>query len=226
MKEPKLFIVATPIGNLGDMSIRAKEILSSVDTILAEDTRNSGLLLKHFGIEGKMESFHAHNEHKVLPSLIKRLKGGETFALISDAGTPAISDPGYLLIREVVKENISYTIIPGASAFVAALLLSGFPCEKFIYEGFIPHKKGRVTFLENFLEENRTVVFYESPHRIVKCLEQMLDILGPEREVAIAREITKKFEEVIRGTLLEMVEVFKEKSIKGEFVIIVKGAEK
>lgn len=224
MENRALYFVATPIGNLSDMSDRAKEILSSVDTILAEDTRNSGLLLKHFEISGKMESFHAHNEHKVLGRIIDRLKEGETFAIISDAGTPAISDPGFLLLREAVKENIDFTIIPGPAAFLAALLLSGFPSDKFIYEGFIPHKKGRQTFIESWKEEKRTVVFYESPHRIVKCLDQMKELLGADREVAVVREITKKFEETVRGTLEEVSEIFKTKTIKGEFVVVLKGA--
>jgi 16S rRNA (cytidine1402-2'-O)-methyltransferase len=225
MIEFGLYIVATPIGNLSDISLRAIETLKMVDIILAEDTRNSGILLKHHGIETKMESFHAHNEHKILPRIIERLKSGETFALISDAGTPAISDPGYLLIRAVVEENLQFTIIPGANAFSSALLLSGFPSDKFIYEGFIPHKKGRQSFIEAWKEEKRTVVFYESPHRIVKCLEQMKEFLGPDREVAVVREITKKFEETIRGTLAEVSDIFQTKTIKGEFVVVLKGID-
>ncbi len=223
MENHSLYFVATPIGNLSDMSDRAKEVLASVDIVLAEDTRNSGILLKYFDISAKMESFHAHNEHKILGRIIDRIKEGETFALISDAGTPAISDPGYLLLREAVKEDIKFTIIPGAAAFLAALLLSGFPSDKFIYEGFIPHKKGRQTFIEAWKEERRTVVFYESPHRIVKCLEQMKEFLGPDREVAVVREITKKFEETIRGTLEEVSDIFQTKTVKGEFVVVLKG---
>ncbi len=225
MEYYSLYFVGTPIGNLSDMSERAKEILSSVDIILAEDTRNSGLLLKHFDISAKMESFHAHNEHKNLSRIIERIQHGERFALISDAGMPAISDPGYLLLREAVKFNIDFTVIPGPAAFMMALLLSGFPTNKFIYEGFIPHKKGRKSFIESWEEEKRTVVFYESPHRIVKCLEQMKEILGGEREVAVVREITKKFEETLRGSLNEVCELFKTKTIKGEFVVVLKGVE-
>jgi 16S rRNA (cytidine1402-2'-O)-methyltransferase len=226
MSEALLYIVATPIGNLGDFSDRAKEILNSVETVLAEDTRTSGKLMKHFGISTHMEAFHAHNEHKVLQSIVQRLKSGENMALISDAGTPAISDPGYLLIRECVKEEIEFSVIPGPAAFVSALLLSGFPAEKFIYEGFIPHKKGRQSFIEKWKEEKRTVVFYESPHRIQKCLQQMLEILGSEREVAVVREITKKFEETTRGTLNELVDIFETKEIRGEFVVVLKGIDK
>jgi 16S rRNA (cytidine1402-2'-O)-methyltransferase len=223
MSEVQLFIVATPIGNLADISDRAREVLKSVDIILAEDTRNSGILLKHHDIPTRMESFHAHNEHKIVSRIIDRIKSGEKMALISDAGTPGISDPGYLLVNAAANENINYTVIPGPSAFVPALLLSGFPIEKFIYEGFIPHKKGRQTFIENWLEEKRTVVFYESPHRLLKCIDQMKDILGEDRQIAVVREITKKFEEVIRGSILEVSDIFKEKSIKGEFVIVLKG---
>ncbi|QNL21962.1 16S rRNA (cytidine(1402)-2'-O)-methyltransferase [Hyphobacterium sp. CCMP332] len=225
MEKHSLYFIGTPIGNLADMSERAKEVLSSVDIVLAEDTRNSGLLLKHFSISAKMESFHAHNEHKVLEGIIERIQKGETFALISDAGMPAISDPGYLLLRAAVSKAIDFTIIPGPAAFLAALLLSGFPTDKFIYEGFIPHKKGRQTFIEAWKDEKRTVVFYESPHRIVKCLEQMKEFLGPDREVAVVREITKKFEETIRGSLEELCEIFKTKTIKGEFVVVLKGEE-
>ncbi|MEQ8360797.1 MAG: 16S rRNA (cytidine(1402)-2'-O)-methyltransferase [Cytophagales bacterium] len=225
MENHSLYFIGTPIGNLADMSERAKEVLSSVDIVLAEDTRNSGILLKHFNISAKMESFHAHNEHKVLGRIIERIKNGETFALISDAGMPAISDPGYLLLRAAVSEKIDFTIIPGPAAFLAALLLSGFPTDKFIYEGFIPHKKGRQTFIEAWKDKKRTVVFYESPHRIVKCLEQMKEILGAEREVAVVREITKKFEETVRGSLDEVCEIFQTKTIKGEFVVVLKGVE-
>lgn len=218
-----LYIVATPIGNLSDISQRAIDTLNDVDLILAEDTRNSGILLKSISVSTKMESFHAHNEHKQVDRIIERIKNCEKIALISDAGTPGISDPGFMLCRAAVENDIKFTFIPGPSAFLAALILSGFPTERFIYEGFIPHKKGRKTFIENWLEESRTVVFYESPHRIVKCVEQMSEILGRQREVAIVREITKKFEEVIRGTLGEIREELETKIIKGEFVIVVKG---
>lgn len=226
MPEAVLHIVATPIGNLGDFSDRARQVLQSVDTVLAEDTRTSGKLLKHFGINTRMEAFHAHNEHKVLQGISERLKAGEKMALISDAGTPAISDPGYILIRECVKENIAFSVVPGPAAFVSAVLLSGFPADKFIYEGFIPHKKGRQTFIGQWKEEQRTVVFYESPHRIQKCLDQMIEILGPERKVAVVREITKIFEETIRGTLEEVRTIFQDKEIKGEFVVVLKGPDK
>lgn len=223
MEEAVLFVVATPIGNMSDFSFRAVETLRSVDLILAEDTRTSSKLLNNYGISTPMESFHAHNEHKVLEKYAGMLKSGTRIALISDAGMPGVSDPGYLLVSKAAEESIPYTVIPGASAFLNALILSGFPTERFIYEGFIPHKKGRQTFIQNMLEENRTVVFYESPHRILKCLDQMLEILGEEREIAVVREITKKFEEVVRGSLKEVQETFKNKAIKGEFVVVVKG---
>lgn len=225
MKTYPLYFVATPIGNLDDMSDRAKQVLGMVDVVLCEDTRKTGLLLKHYGIESRLQSFHAHNEHKVLDGIIKKIKEGQSFALVSDAGTPAISDPGYLLLREAVREDIEFTVIPGASAFLSALLLSGFPTDRFIYHGFLPHKKGRKTQIEAWREESKTVVFYESPHRLLKCLEQMLEILGPEREIAVVREISKKFEEVIRGSIPEVLSVFNEKSIKGEFVLVLKGNE-
>lgn len=219
----KLYLVPTPIGNLADMTYRAVEILQSVDLILAEDTRTSGYLLKHYQINTPAQSFHAHNEHKKVDNVIKKLKEGVSIAQISDAGTPGISDPGFLLVREALANEIIVDSLPGATAFVPALIKSGFPCERFIYEGFLPHKKGRQTRIENLRDEKRTAVLYESPHRVIKTLEQFQEILGVERKVSVSRELTKKFEETITGDIPEVITYFSNKSIKGEFVIVLEG---
>jgi 16S rRNA (cytidine1402-2'-O)-methyltransferase len=219
----KLYIVPTPIGNLEDMTFRAIRVLKEVDLILAEDTRTSGKLLKHFEIGTHMHSHHMHNEHKTIENLISRLKAGDTMALISDAGTPAISDPGFLLTRACVENGIAVECLPGATAFVPALVLSGLPCEKFVYEGFLPHKKGRETRFKAIAAEERTTVLYESPHRLVKALESIVTFCGPERQVSVSREISKKFEETVRGTAAEVLEHFKTNEPRGEFVVVVEG---
>ena len=219
----KLYIIPTPIGNLEDITLRAIRILKNVDLVLAEDTRVTKKLFFHYKIETLLSSFHTYNEHKVLYSYIKKLKKGQIIALVSDAGTPAISDPGFLLIRECVKEKIEIECLPGPTAFVPALVNSGLPCEKFIFEGFLPVKKGRITRLELLSHEKRTIIFYESPHRIIKTLIQFCKYFGTERRVSVSREISKIFEETKRGTMLEVIQYFEEKKPKGEFVIIVAG---
>lgn len=219
----KLYIVPTPIGNLEDITFRAKRVLSEVDLILAEDTRKTGLLLKHYNIENKMVSHHLHNEHKTVNSIVEKLTSGLNIALVSDAGTPSISDPGFLLVRECVKNNLEVETLPGAVAFIPALVNSGLPSEKFCFEGFLPQKKGRQKRLLQLQDETRTMIFYESPHRLLKALEQFSEIFGNERQAAVSRELTKLFEENVRGTLQELISHFKEKNIKGEIVIIVEG---
>ncbi|MBC8266813.1 MAG: 16S rRNA (cytidine(1402)-2'-O)-methyltransferase [Flavobacteriales bacterium] len=219
----KLYIIPTPIGNLEDMTLRAIRILKEVEIILAEDTRTSKKLLNHFKVETPIFSFHQHNEHKTLKKWIERLEAGECIALISDAGTPGISDPGFLLVRECVKQEIEVECLPGATAFVPALINSGLPCEKFVFEGFLPVKKGRQTRLELLSQENRTMVFYESPHRILKTLTQFCNYFGEERLVSVSREISKLFEETKRGKIKEVLAYFQERKPKGEFVIIVEG---
>jgi len=221
----KLYIVPTPIGNLKDITYRAVEVLKTVNRILAEDTRTSGLLLKHYQIDTPLKSFHAFNEHQKLASVIHELKNGEHLALISDAGTPGISDPGFLLIREVLKEDLDVEVLPGATAFVPALLKSGFPCDRFVFEGFLPHKKGRQTRLKRLSEEDRTIIFYESPHRLIKLLEQLQEYF-PEREVSVSRELTKLHEETVNGPASALSEHFLAKAPKGEIVVILKGKEK
>ena len=223
-EEAKLYLVPTPIGNLADMTFRAVQVLKEVDLILAEDTRTSGVLLKHYEITTVTQSFHAHNEHKRVDQVIDLLHEGKTLALISDAGTPGISDPGFLLTRAALENEIAVESLPGATAFVPALIKSGFPTDRFIYEGFLPHKKGRQSRITSWKEEFRTVVCYESPHRLVKALEQFLELLGPNRRISVSRELTKKFEETKTGTIAEVLAYFKEKSIKGEFVIVIEGA--
>jgi 16S rRNA (cytidine1402-2'-O)-methyltransferase len=220
---PSLTLVPTPIGNLEDITLRALNILKSVDTILAEDTRTSGVLLKHYGIDKKLQSFHIFNEHKALTSLIERLKKGERMALISDAGTPGISDPGFLLVRACVKEGLEIECLPGPTAFVPALVKSGFPSDRFIFEGFIPHKKGRQTWFKTLVEEERTIVCYESPHRLLKTLEQVVEYLGAERLVSVSRELTKLFEETKTGSAAEVLQHFSAKEIKGEIVVVIHG---
>lgn len=215
-----LYLVPTPIGNLGDMTYRSVEVLQSVDRILAEDTRTSGTLLKHYHINTPMESFHSFNEHKKLDQLISRLKDGQTLALITDAGTPGISDPGFLLVREALKEHISLECLPGATAFVPALVQSGFPSDRFFFEGFLPVKKGRQTRIKQLAQEDRTIILYESPHRLLKTLEQLREMLS-DRMVSVSRELTKKFEETVTGSFEEVVNHFAEGTVKGEFVIII-----
>lgn len=218
-----LYIVPTPIGNLADITRRAVDILAEADFILAEDTRTSGILLKHLEISKPMMAYHQHNEHKILPRVIERLRSGETGALVSDAGTPGISDPAFLIIRECLRENIEVICLPGPTAFVPALVCSGLPCERFVFEGFLPHKKGRQTRLNALAEENRTMVFYESPHRLLKTLSQLAEVMGEERQASVSREISKVYEETIRGSLAEILSHFSNNLIKGEFVIVVAG---
>jgi 16S rRNA (cytidine1402-2'-O)-methyltransferase len=221
--KPSLYLVPTPIGNLGDITIRGLEILKSVNTILAEDTRTSGTLLKHYEISKPLQSFHIFNEHKTLASLIKRMQDGEVLALITDAGTPGISDPGFLLVRECLKSGLKIESLPGATAFVPALVNSGFPTDRFVFEGFLPHKKGRQTALKNLAEEERTIILYESPHRLVKTLEQMAEFFGVDRMVSVSRELTKIYEETFTGSLLAVTTHFKSKEVKGEIVMVIDG---
>jgi 16S rRNA (cytidine1402-2'-O)-methyltransferase len=219
----KIYLVPTPIGNLEDMTLRAIRILKEVDFILAEDTRTSGKLLKHFEILTQMHSHHMHNEHKSIEGIIKRLQAGETCALISDAGTPAISDPGFLLTRACIENNIEVECLPGATAFVPALVNSGLPNDKFVFEGFLPVKKGRQTRLLLLSEEKRTLIFYESPHKILKTLADFVTYFGEERQLSVSRELTKMFEETKRGTVKEVLEYYTKKPAKGEIVIVVEG---
>ena len=219
----KLYIVPTPIGNLEDMTFRAIKVLQEVDLILAEDTRTSGKLLKHFEITTPMQSHHMHNEHKMVDRIVDRLKSGESIALISDAGTPAISDPGFLLTRTCIENDIEVDCLPGATAFVPALVNSGFPNDKFIFEGFLPIKKGRQTRLQLLAEETRTMIFYESPHKLIKTLTQFAEYFGEDRKVSVSRELTKLYEETIRGTVKDLLTHFSKKTPKGEFVIVVEG---
>jgi 16S rRNA (cytidine1402-2'-O)-methyltransferase len=222
-KKTALYLVPTPIGNLADITLRALEVLKSVDVILAEDTRTTGFLLKHYAISKPLQSFHNFNEHKVLNGLMDRLRKGEVMALVSDAGTPGISDPGFLMARACVEAGINIECLPGATAFVPALVKSGLPSDRFAFEGFLPHKKGRQTMLKNLTKEDRTMIFYESPHRLTKALEQFIEFFGPERKASVSRELTKKFEETVNGTLSEILRHFKTRDVKGEIVIIVQG---
>ena len=219
----KLYIVPTPIGNLKDITFRAIEVLKEVDIILAEDTRTSGKLLKHFVISTPMQSHHMHNEHKTVESLVQKLKAGTTIALISDAGTPAISDPGFLLTRACIENNIEVECLPGATAFVPALVNSGLPNDKFVFEGFLPVKKGRQTRLLFLAEETRTIIFYESPHELIKTLTNFCEYFGEDRPVSVSRELTKLYEETIRGSAKEVLEYYTNKPPKGEIVICVGG---
>ncbi len=218
-----LYLVPTPIGNLEDMTYRAVRILREADLILAEDTRTSAPLLKHFGVEKKMFAHHQHNEHKAVAEIIRFLKEGQTIALISDAGTPAISDPGFLLVREAIKEGLEVQCLPGATAFVPALVNSGLPNDRFCFEGFLPVKKGRQTRLKQLATETRTMIFYESPHRILKTIEELIQYFGEDRQASISRELSKIYEENVRGTLSELKLHFENKTIKGEFVFCVAG---
>ncbi|MDA9555512.1 16S rRNA (cytidine(1402)-2'-O)-methyltransferase [Pelobium sp.] len=220
----KLYLVPTPIGNLDDITFRALKVLKMVDLILAEDTRTSAPLLKHFDIDKKVFAHHQHNEHKAVTEIIKFLKEGQNIALISDAGTPAISDPGFLLVREVLKNDIPVECLPGATAFVPALVNSGLPNDRFTFEGFLPVKKGRQTRLKELIYEPRTMIFYESPHRLLKTLEEFIEYFGGERQASISRELTKMFEENVRGTLSEIKTHFEQNILKGEFVIVVSGS--
>lgn len=219
-----LYLVPTPIGNLEDITLRALRILKEVDVILAEDTRKSGFLLKHYEISKPLQSHHTHNEHKTLQRIIEQLQNGAKMALVTDAGTPGISDPGFLLVRECRKVGIEVESLPGATAFVPALVNSGIPCDKFCFEGFLPQKKGRKTRLEFLQNETRTMVFYESPFRLVKTLEQFVAFFGAERQAAVSRELTKMHEENVQGTLAELLEHFKAKKVKGEIVMVVAGS--
>lgn len=219
----KLFLVPTPVGNLNDMTFRAIEVLKNVDLILAEDTRTSGKLLKHFEINTQMHSHHMHNEHKTIENIIARIKSGQTIALISDAGTPAISDPGFLLARTCVENNIEVDCLPGATAFVPALVNSGLPCDKFIFEGFLPDKKGRQTRFLQLAEETRTMIFYVSPHKLVKTIIEFKQYFGLDRRISVSREISKMHEETIRGNADELLVHFEKKPPKGEIVVVVSG---
>ncbi|WP_205501320.1 16S rRNA (cytidine(1402)-2'-O)-methyltransferase [Rufibacter psychrotolerans] len=225
VEETCLYLVPTPIGNLEDITLRAIRVLKEVDVVLAEDTRTSGKLLNHLGIEKRMHSHHLHNEHKAVAHLVERLKKGEKMALVSDAGTPGISDPGFLLVRACVQEGLKIECLPGPTAFVPALVKSGFSTDRFTFEGFLPIKKGRQTRLQSLAQEERTMIFYESPHRVLKTLEQFKEVFGAERMVSVSREISKMFEETLNGTLEEMVQTFTTKAIKGEFVIVVQGSK-
>ncbi|WP_456420878.1 16S rRNA (cytidine(1402)-2'-O)-methyltransferase [Lutibacter sp.] len=219
----KLYLVPTPIGNLEDITLRALRVLKEVDLILAEDTRTSGKLLKHFEITTHMHSHHMHNEHKTVHNIVQRLKNGESIALISDAGTPAISDPGFLLTRACIENEIEIECLPGATAFVPALVNSGLPNDKFVFEGFLPVKKGRQTRLTLLAEETRTMIFYESPHKLVKTLTHFGEYFGAGRSISVSRELTKLYEETVRGSVSEVMEHFTQKAPKGEFVIVVSG---
>ena len=218
-----LYIVPTPVGNMEDMTYRAVRILKEVDLMLAEDTRTSGILLKHFDIRNQLMSHHKFNEHGTSAGIVSRLQAGENVALISDAGTPGISDPGFFLVREAVKAGIEVQCLPGATAFVPALVSSGLPCDRFAFEGFLPQKKGRQSKIESLKEEQRTMIFYESPYRVVKTLEQFAEAFGATRQVSVCREISKLHEESVRGTLEEVIAHFKEKEPKGEIVIVLAG---
>ncbi|MGB2305437.1 MAG: 16S rRNA (cytidine(1402)-2'-O)-methyltransferase [Flavobacteriaceae bacterium] len=222
----KLFLVPTPIGNLKDITFRAVEVLLHVDLILAEDTRTSSKLLKHYNISVSLQSHHMHNEHSMLSSIISKLKQGKNIALISDAGTPAISDPGFLLVREAIANNIDTECLPGATAFIPALLQSGLPNDRFIFEGFLPPKKGRQSRLKQLAEENRTIIIYESPHKVLKTVTQLVDFFGGDRKLSFSRELTKLHEETFRGTILEVKEYLEKKPPKGEFVLCIAGKPK
>ncbi|UKN00490.1 16S rRNA (cytidine(1402)-2'-O)-methyltransferase [Paracrocinitomix mangrovi] len=219
----KLYVIPTPIGNLEDITYRAVRLLAEVNAVLAEDTRTTGNLLRHFEISNQLIAFHLNNEHKVVDRILSELQNGMIYGLVSDAGTPGISDPGFLLVRACVDAGIEVECLPGATAFVPALVNSGFPTEKFVYEGFLPHKKGRQTRIQKIAEEERTVVFYESPHRLVKALTQLQEVLQEGRRIAVCREISKKFEETLRGTPEELITHFTQHPVKGEFVVVVEA---
>ena len=222
----KLYIVPTPIGNLDDITLRAVNVLRDVDFILAEDTRTTSFLLKHLGIEKKLYSHQKFNEHATVKMVAESIAAGRNAALVSDAGTPGISDPGFLLVRTCVEAGIEVETLPGATALIPALVQSGFPCDRFCFEGFLPQKKGRAKQLQSLAAEERTMIFYESPYRVVKCLEQFAEVFGPERRVSVSRELTKKFEQTVRGTVAEVLEHFRTTDPKGEFVIVLAGKPK
>jgi 16S rRNA (cytidine1402-2'-O)-methyltransferase len=221
----KLYLVPTPIGNLGDITLRAIEVLKTVDIVLAEDTRKSGFLLKHFQISKPVQSHHKFNEHRTLESIVQKMMGGTTVALVTDAGTPGISDPGFLLVRACIEKGIEVESLPGPTAFVPALVSSGIPCDRFVFEGFLPQKKGRQKRLTELSHETRTMVLYESPYRLVKTLSQLAEHLGPERKGSVSRELTKVHEETVRGTLQELARHFSKETVKGEIVLVVEGSD-
>lgn len=223
MNKGLLYVVPTPIGNLKDITERALDVLISADLILAEDTRTTGKLLKHYDIDKPLRSFHLHNEHRAVDAIVDQIHSGLNYALCSDAGTPAISDPGFLLVRACVKADIKVICLPGATAFVPALVVSGLPCDRFIFEGFLPHKKGRQKRLLSILEESRTTVLYESPHRVIKLLEEIVKYDCGNRRIVMCREISKLHEEVVRGSVLEVLELFVKKAPRGEFVVVLEG---
>lgn len=220
-----LYLVPTPVGNLDDMTFRALNVLKEADLVLAEDTRTSGNLMRHFDLHVPMQSYHKFNEHQTVMHVVERLKAGETVAVVSDAGTPGISDPGFLVAREAIKAGIEVITLPGATAFVPALVSSGLPCDRFCFEGFLPQKKGRQSRLEALKEETRTLIFYESPYRVVKTLTQFIEVFGAERQVSVCREISKVHEESVRGTLQEVLAHFQEHEPRGEFVIVLGGSD-
>ena len=220
-----LFIVPTPIGHLGDITLRAIDVLKSADMVLAEDTRTSANLLRHYGIETPLRSYHMHNEHRMAPELVARLEGGAHLALISDAGTPGISDPGFLLVRECIRAGIPVQCLPGPTALIPALVNSGFPSDRFVFEGFLPPKKGRQKRLQALQQEPRTLIFYESPHKLLKTLEQFMEVFGPDRPVSISRELTKVYEETVRGDLSSVLDHFRAHPPRGELVVVVGGAD-
>lgn len=222
----KLYIVPTPIGNLDDITLRALNVLREADFILAEDTRTTSVLLKHYGIEKRLQSHHKFNEHATVQAVSEAIAAGRSAALVSDAGTPGISDPGFLLVRTCLEAGIEVETLPGATAFVPALVQSGFPCDRFCFEGFLPQKKGRNKQLQALADEPRTMIFYESPYRVVRCLEQFAEVFGAERPVAVSRELTKKFEQTVRGTIAEVLVHFRKHPPKGEFVLVVAGKPK
>ena len=219
----RLDIIPTPIGNLKDMTERAIEVLKSADLILAEDTRTTGNLLRHFSIDRPLRAFHLHNEHRAVNAIVEQIKSGMNYALCSDAGTPAISDPGFLLVRACVEAGVDVGCLPGATAFVPAIVVSGLPCDRFVFEGFLPHKKGRQKRLQMLLEDERTTVLYESPHRIIKLLNELVKYDCSERKVALCRELSKLHEEIFRGTVIEAISHFDEKAPRGEFVVVIEG---
>lgn len=221
----RLYLVPTPIGNLEDITLRAIRVLKEVDAILAEDTRTSGNLLRHLDISKPMTAFHLNNEHQQVTHIADRIAAGETMALVTDAGTPAISDPGFMLVRECISRDIPVECLPGPTAFVPALVNSGLPAERFIFEGFLPHKKGRQTKIQQIAEYSYTTILYESPYRLVKTLQQLMEVMGPDRPVSVSRELTKIHEENVRGTLAEVIEYFSQKDVKGEIVIVIGNAE-
>lgn len=220
-----LYLVPTPLGNLKDITLRALEVLGQVDVILCEDTRTSAKLLNHYNIQKPLSPYHQHNEHKIVSHIADQLRAGKTMALITDAGTPGISDPAFLLVRECIRQDIKVECLPGAAAFVPALVNSGLPTNRFVFEGFLPLKKGRHTLLTQLAEEERTMIFYESPMRLVKTLENFIEYFGPERQCSVSRELTKMFEENVRGTLQELCNHFNKKTVKGEIVIILQGKD-